>query len=57
MSLRKGLLFAMLFAIVALAEPGRVNVYKAEFDVPKPDTLLRAPAPATPALTWYGAAI
>ncbi|WP_157467007.1 hypothetical protein [Edaphobacter aggregans] len=42
MSLRKGLLFAMLFAIVALAEPGRVNVYKAEFDVPKPNTLLRA---------------
>ena len=39
MSLRKGLLFAMLFAIVALAEPGRVNVYKAEFDVPKPNTL------------------
>ena len=26
MSLHKGLLFAMLFAIVALAEPGRVNV-------------------------------
>jgi hypothetical protein len=35
MSLRKG----VLFAIVALAEPGRVNVYKAEFDVPKPNTL------------------
>ena len=54
MSLRKGLLFAMLFAIVALAEPGRVNVYKAEFDVPKPITLLRAPAPVTAALPWYG---
>ena len=54
MSLRKGLLFAMLFAIVALAEPGRVNVYKAEFNVPKPNTLLRAPAPAAPALSWYG---
>ena len=54
MSLRKGLLFAMLFAIVALAEPRRVNVYKAEFDVPKPNTLLRAPASATPALPWYG---
>ena len=54
MSLRKGLLFAMLFAIVALAEPGRVNVDKAEFDVPKPNTLLSAPAPATPALPWYG---
>ena len=45
MSLRKGLLFAILFAIVALAEPGRVNFDKAEFDVPKP---------ATPALPWYG---
>src|ERR1035441_3656195 len=53
MSLRKGLLFTMLFAIVALAEPGTVNVYKAEFDVPKPNTLLRAPAPATAALPWY----
>ena len=54
MSLRKGLLFAMLFAIVALAEAGRVNLYKAKCDVPKPNTLLRAPAPATAALPWYG---
>jgi putative AlgH/UPF0301 family transcriptional regulator len=54
MSLRKGLLFAMLFGIVALAEPGRVNLYKAEFDVRKPNTLLRAPAPATATLPWYG---
>ena len=53
MSLRKGLLFAMLFAIVAFAEPGRVNVYKAEFDVPEANTLLRASAPATPALPSY----
>lgn len=53
MSLRNGLLFAMLFAILALAEPGRVNVYKAESDVPKPITLLRAPTPATAALPWY----
>jgi hypothetical protein len=53
MSLRKRLLFAM-FAIVALAEPGRVNVYKAEFDVLKPNKLLRAPAPATAALPWCG---
>ena len=51
MSLRKGLLFAMLFAIVALAEPGS---YKAESDVLNPNTLLRAPAPATAALPWYG---
>lgn len=54
MSLRKGLLFAMLFAIVALAEPGRVNADKAEFDVPKPNTLLRAAAPAAAAMPWYG---
>jgi putative transcriptional regulator len=51
MSLRRQLLFATLFAIVALAEPGR---YKADFDVPNPYTLLRAPAPATAALPWYG---
>jgi Uncharacterized ACR, COG1678 len=51
MSLRKRLLFVMLFAIVALAEPGS---YKAEFDVPNPNTLLLAPAPATAALPWYG---
>ncbi len=54
MSLRKRLLFAMLFTIVALAAPGRVNVYKAEFDVPKPNTWLRAPVPAAAALPWYG---
>jgi putative AlgH/UPF0301 family transcriptional regulator len=54
MSLRKRLLFTMLFAIVALAEPGRVNVDKAEFDVPKPNTLVRTPAPATATLPWYG---
>ncbi|MGB8029729.1 MAG: YqgE/AlgH family protein [Terracidiphilus sp.] len=48
------MLFTMLFAMVALAEPGRVNVPKAEFDVPKPNTLLRAPAPATVAVPWYG---
>lgn len=53
MSLRKRLLSAMLFAIVALAEPRRFNVYKAEFDVPKLNTLLRAPAPAPATLPWY----
>ncbi len=53
MSLRKRLLSAMLFAIVPLAEPGRVNVYTAEFDVPKPNTLLCAPAPITAAFPWY----
>jgi hypothetical protein len=51
MSLRKRLLFAMLFAIVALAEPGS---YTAEFDVQNPNTLSRAPAPATAAFPWYG---
>jgi putative AlgH/UPF0301 family transcriptional regulator len=54
MSLRKRWLFAMLFAIVALAAPGRGNVYKTELDVPKPNTLLRASAPATAAWRWYG---
>jgi len=54
MSLRKRLVFAMLFAIVALAEPGGVDVYKSNIDAPKPNTLLRAAAPATAALPWYG---
>ncbi|MGO9436156.1 MAG: YqgE/AlgH family protein [Terracidiphilus sp.] len=54
MSLRKGLVFAMLFAIVAVAEPGRGNDYKAEFVVPKPNALLGAPAPVPAALPWYG---
>ena len=35
MSLRKRLLFAMLFTTIALAAAGRVSVYKAEYDVPK----------------------
>jgi putative transcriptional regulator len=47
MSLRRQLLFATLFAIVALAEPGS---YKAQFDAPHPYMLLRAPAPAAAAL-------
>jgi len=45
MSLRKRLLFAMLFAVVALAEPGRARLYKAECDAPKPNAFLRASAP------------
>jgi putative transcriptional regulator len=36
-----------------LAEPGRVNISKAEIDVPKPDTLLRVRAPAAAAFPWY----
>ena len=51
MSLSKRLLFAMLFAVIAMAEPGS---YKAEVDVPTPNTMLRAHAPATDALTSYG---
>jgi putative transcriptional regulator len=54
MSLRKGLPFAMLFTIVALAEPGMVNVYKAESNVLPPNRLLCAASPATAALPWYG---
>ena len=53
MSMRKWFLFAMLFAIVALAVAGRVSVYKAEFDLPKPNTCSRAPAPVAAALPWY----
>jgi putative transcriptional regulator len=54
MSLRKRVLFTMLFTIVALAEPGRVNVPNAEFDIPKPKAWLRAPIPAALALPWSG---
>ena len=53
MSMRKRFLFAMLFTIVGLAAPGRVSVYKAEFDVPKPNTWSRAPVPVAAALPWY----
>jgi len=53
MSMRKRFLFAMLFTIVALAAAGRVSVYKAEFDVPKPNTWSRAPLPVAAALPWY----
>lgn len=51
MSLSNRLLFAMLFAVVAMAEPGS---YKAEVDIPNPSSLLRAHAPATGALVSYG---
>jgi putative transcriptional regulator len=50
MSLRIRLLFAMLFVSVALADPGKVNIYKAELNVQKPNASLRAPAPATDGL-------
>jgi putative AlgH/UPF0301 family transcriptional regulator len=51
---RKRMLLAMLFAMVALAQPGRVNVYRAESDVAKPNTSPRATAPAISALPWHG---
>ena len=52
MPLRKGLLFAMLFTIVALAAPSQVNS-RAKFGGPMPNATLRAslPAAALPA-TW-----
>ena len=51
MSLRKWFLFAMSFAIVALAAAGSVSVYNAEVDVPKPWS--RAPVAAGAALPWF----
>jgi putative AlgH/UPF0301 family transcriptional regulator len=45
MSMRKRFLFAMLFTIVVLAVPGRVSVFRAVFDMPKPNTWTRAPVP------------
>jgi putative AlgH/UPF0301 family transcriptional regulator len=53
-SLRKRFLFAMLFTIVALAAPRRVNVYKAEPDVPRSNSGLSAPVPAAGALISNG---
>ncbi len=54
MSLRKCLLFAMLFTIVALAASGGVSAYKAGFHVPEPNARLRAPTPAAARLGWNG---
>ncbi len=53
MSIRKRFLFAMLFTIVALAAAGRVSLYQAKFDVPKPNTWSVAPVPVAAALPWY----
>jgi putative AlgH/UPF0301 family transcriptional regulator len=53
MSMRKRFLFAMLFTIVALGAAARVSVYKAKWDVPKPNSWLRAPVPVAAALPWY----
>jgi putative transcriptional regulator len=52
MSMRKRFLFAMLFTIVILAAAGRLSVYKAKFDVPKPNTWSRAPVPVAAALPF-----
>lgn len=46
MSLRKRLLFAMLFVIAAFVVAGPVDVHKTKCDVPKSNTWLRASAPA-----------
>ena len=54
MSLCKRLLFAILFTIVSLTAAGRVRVYKAEFNLPKPTRWLRAPVPVAAALPCYG---
>ena len=53
MSMRKRFLFAMLFTIVVSAAAGRVSVYKAEFQVPKPNTWSRAPVAVAAALPLY----
>jgi hypothetical protein len=53
MSTRKRFLFAMLLTAVVLAAAGRLSVYKAEFDVPQPNTWSRAPVPDAAALRWY----
>jgi putative transcriptional regulator len=53
MSMRKRFLFAMLFTITALVAVARVSVYKAKWDVPKPNSWLRAPVPVAAALPWY----
>lgn len=53
MSLRRCLLFVMLFTSVALAASGWVSVYKAGFHVSKPNMWLRAPVPAVARLPWY----
>lgn len=50
MSLRK----CMLLTICALAVSGRVDGNKANRDVPKPNTLLRAPMTAVAASLWHG---
>jgi putative AlgH/UPF0301 family transcriptional regulator len=53
MSMRKRFLFAMLFTIFVSAAARRGCVYKAEFQVPKPNTWSRAPVPVAPALRLY----
>jgi putative AlgH/UPF0301 family transcriptional regulator len=53
MSLRKRLIFTILFTIVALAAAGRASLYKAEGAVPKPNTWSGAAVPVTAALPWY----
>jgi putative transcriptional regulator len=53
MSMPKRVLFAMLFTTVVLAAVGRVSLYKADFDVPKPNMWSRAPVPSAAPLPRY----
>ena len=54
MSVRKRLLFAIVFTIAALATTARFSVYKAESDSPKANTWLRASMPAAAEMLWHG---
>jgi putative AlgH/UPF0301 family transcriptional regulator len=53
MSPRKRLLFAILFAIVALAASYSVNVYHTKSNVPNSNKQMRAPVPEAAALPGY----
>ena len=54
MSVRKRLLFAIVFTIAALATTARFSVYKAESDLSKANTWLRASMPAAAEMPWHG---
>ena len=54
MSLRKRFLFATLFTILALAQPGRVTVCKADLDASKPNKWLHAPTQAAASSPRHG---
>jgi putative AlgH/UPF0301 family transcriptional regulator len=54
MSLRKRILFAMLFAIVGLTADGRDRDYKAGLDAPKLGAWMRASSSRAAQSPWYG---